>query len=148
VTWSEARATRLTPLADRRLASMAADDGGVSGRQRLAPEHALPKHLTSFIGRERELATVRRLLADSRMRTVVGSGGVGKTRLAVSVADGWSLDGEQVVDIVAFMDLASLLDPDLAPETLAARLGSAKQPGRGVVATLVDAVQSACRCST
>ena len=121
---------------------MAADDGGVSGRQRLAPEHAMQKYLTSFIGRERELATVRRLLADSRMLTLVGSGGVGETRLAVSVADGWSLDGEQV-DFVAFMDLASLPDPGPgARDTGCAAGGPRSSPG-AVVATLVDAVHAA-----
>ena len=96
----------------------------------------MPKHLTSFIGRERELAILRRLLAHNRMLPLVGSERVGKTRLAVSVADGWSPDGEQVVDFVAFMDLASLLDPDLVPETLAARLGvreAARARGRDVL---------------
>jgi hypothetical protein len=56
----------------------------------------LPKHLTSFIGRERELATVSRLLAENRLLTLVGSGGVGKTRLALRVADSWSPESEQV----------------------------------------------------
>jgi predicted ATPase len=82
-------------------------------------------------------------LVDNRLLTLVGTGGVGKTRLAVRVADTWRLDGENVAEIVSFVDLASLLDPDLVPETLAAQLGLREQPGRAVEATLVDAIQNA-----
>jgi predicted ATPase len=68
---------------------------------------------------------------------------VGKTRLAVSMADTWRLHSEPVADFVSFVDLASLVDPDLVTETLAAQLGLHEQPGRAVVATVVDAIQSA-----
>jgi MoxR-like ATPase len=48
--------------------------------------HNLPSQLTSFVGRERELADVKRLLATGRMLTLVGAAGIGKTRLAVRAA--------------------------------------------------------------
>jgi len=49
--------------------------------------HNLPIQLTRFIGRERELAEVKRLLADTRLLTLTGPGGCGKTRLALQVAN-------------------------------------------------------------
>ena len=45
-------------------------------------EHSLPTQLTSFVGRERELAEVKRMLRTTRLLTLVGAGGIGKTRLA------------------------------------------------------------------
>ena len=48
----------------------------------------LPVHLTSFVGREREVAGVEALLASHRLVTLTGSGGCGKTRLAVAVVSG------------------------------------------------------------
>jgi non-specific serine/threonine protein kinase len=122
---------------------MAADGGKAPGLQQLPSLHALPKHLTGFIGRELELATVTRLLADSRLLTLVGSGGVGKTRLAVRVAGNWKPNCGQIEDFVSFVDLASCLEPELLPETLVAQLGLSEQPGRAVVPTLVDAFQNA-----
>jgi class 3 adenylate cyclase len=70
----------------------------------------LPLQLTSFIGRETEISTIRRLLADTRLLTITGPGGCGKTRLAVHTAadaiDHWA-------DGVWFVDLAPLADPEL-----------------------------------
>src|SRR5918995_4775667 len=54
------------------------------------PPHNLPLELSSFVGREKELAEVKRLLEDSRLLTLTGSGGCGKTRLALAAAGGLS----------------------------------------------------------
>jgi predicted ATPase len=77
----------------------------------------LPLQLTSFIGRGREIADVRRLLGTTRLLTLTGSGGCGKTRLAIKVAsdlrDGTFPDG------VWLVDLAPLSDSSLVPQTVA-----------------------------
>jgi len=80
----------------------------------------IPIPLTSFIGRENELKEVADLLSKSRLVTLTGSGGVGKTRLAIQViAD--ILDS--FPDGIWFLDLAPLGDPTLVPNTLANVLG-------------------------
>jgi predicted ATPase/DNA-binding CsgD family transcriptional regulator len=97
----------------------------------------LPAPVSSFIGREAELAAVRALVAGSRLVTLTGSGGAGKTRLALQVAAGLA-DGTG--DGVWFADLAPLWDPDLVAVTVADVLGVRQEPGRPVVDTLVEAV--------
>jgi predicted ATPase/DNA-binding CsgD family transcriptional regulator len=97
----------------------------------------LPARISNFIGRETELDEVRRLLAGSRLVTLAGTGGAGKTRLALQVA-AELVDG--AADGVWFADLASLSDPDLVAETVADVLGVHREPGRPVLDTLVDAV--------
>jgi predicted ATPase/DNA-binding CsgD family transcriptional regulator len=97
----------------------------------------LPAQVSSFIGREAELAEVRRLVAGSRLVTLTGAGGVGKTRLGLQVAAGL-LDGTG--DGVWFADLAPLGDPELVAVTMADVLGVRQQPGRPVLDTVVEAV--------
>jgi predicted ATPase/class 3 adenylate cyclase len=87
--------------------------------------HGLPVQLTSFIGRHAEMVDVRRLLTDHRLVTLVGAGGVGKTRLAVQVAA--KLGGD--FGSVWYLDLAPISQPDLVPATLARALGLPNQPG-------------------
>ena len=83
-------------------------------------QSTLPVQLTSFVGREREIAEVRRLQAGTRLLTLTGAGGSGKTRLALQVADEllWAYPHG-----VCFVDLAALADPTLVPRTVAAALG-------------------------
>src|SRR5262245_22365319 len=89
-----------------------------------ARPHNLPLQLTSFVGRERELAAVREHLLDPAVRllTLTGPGGVGKTRLALQVV-------AELVDVDAFGDgvwlvtLAPLADPALVAPTVARTLG-------------------------
>jgi non-specific serine/threonine protein kinase len=99
------------------------------------PHHNLPLELSSFVGREKELAEVRRLLQDTRLLTLTGSGGCGKTRLALAVA-------REVVegfdDGVWLVDLAPLADPSLVPQALASTLGVREQPARSLTETLSD----------
>ncbi len=99
--------------------------------------HNLPAQVSTFIGREAELAEVRRLVGGSRLVTLTGAGGAGKTRLALQVAAGL-LDGSG--DGVWFADLAPLSDPDLVAVTVANVLGIRQEPGRPVLDTLVEAV--------
>jgi len=97
----------------------------------------LPAPVSSFIGRETELAEVHALVTGSRLVTLTGAGGAGKTRLALQVAAGL-LDGTG--DGVWFADLAPLHDPDLVAVTVADALGIGKQPGHPLVDTLLEAV--------
>src|SRR5215471_10185791 len=97
----------------------------------------LPAQVSSFIGREAELAAVRRLVARSRLVTLTGAGGAGKTRLGLRVA-AQLLDGTR--DGVWFADLAPLQDPDLVAVTVADVLGVRREPGRPVLDALVEAV--------
>jgi predicted ATPase/DNA-binding SARP family transcriptional activator len=84
------------------------------------PKLNIPIPLTSFIGREKELKEVAELLSKSRFVTLTGSGGVGKTRLAIQVvADSI----ERFPDGIWFLDLAPLTEPALVPSTLASLIG-------------------------
>lgn len=93
----------------------------------------LPAQLTSFIGRSREMAEVGRLLATTRLLTLTGVGGCGKTRLAYEVAAGLV---ERSPDSIWGVELAPLADPALVANAVAAALGVAEQPGRSMLATL------------
>jgi len=77
---------------------------------------ALPAEMTSFVGRRRELAETRRMLARSRLLTLTGPGGVGKTRLALRMA---AEVRRSFPDGVWFVELAALRDPQLLPHTVA-----------------------------
>jgi len=95
----------------------------------------LPEQLTSFIGRSQEIAAVRRLLSSTRLLTLTGAGGCGKTRLALQVAAGLL---DQFVDGVWVVDLAPLSEPDLIDQTMAAVLGVRDGPGRSLGDALAD----------
>jgi predicted ATPase/DNA-binding CsgD family transcriptional regulator len=97
----------------------------------------LPTQVSSFIGRESELAAVRALLDGSRLVTLTGAGGAGKTRLGLQVAAGLA-DGTG--DGVWFADLAPLADPDLVAVSVADVLGVRLEPGRPALDALVEAV--------
>jgi predicted ATPase/class 3 adenylate cyclase len=86
----------------------------------LATPGNLPTELSSFIGREDELAEIRALLAATRLLTLVGPGGTGKTRLALQV--GARMEST-FADGVYFVDLAPLADPALVGPTIAHSLG-------------------------
>jgi len=97
----------------------------------------LPAQVSSFVGRETELAEVRRLVSGARLVTLTGAGGAGKTRLGLQVAAGLAGGAG---DGVWFADLAPLGDPDLVAVTVADVLGVRLEPGRGVLGNLVEAV--------
>ena len=108
-------------------ALVAIDEPSPPRLRSLRSTHNLPHELTSFIGRHRELAELRKLVADSRLVTLVGAGGCGKTRLArrlgAELSDG-SGDG------VWLVELASVTDPARVAPTVASVLGVADEPGR------------------
>ena len=81
---------------------------------------SLPRPLTSFIGRERELAQAKRLLQGSHLVTLTGPGGSGKTRLCIALAAEVAAD---YPDGVYFVPLAPVRDPGLVPSTIAQSIG-------------------------
>jgi predicted ATPase len=95
--------------------------------------------LSSFIGRERELADVKRLIADSRLLTLPGPGGVGKTRLALELSRGLNNDA-MFADGVRIVALAPLADAALVPQRTAAALGVREEPGRAIMETLQESL--------
>jgi predicted ATPase/DNA-binding SARP family transcriptional activator len=95
----------------------------------------LPFLLSSFVGRKREMDEVKRLLATTRLLTLTGPGGCGKTRLAVEVAAELA---EGFGDYVRLVELASLSDPALVAQSVAGVLGLREQPGRTLTESLVD----------
>lgn len=95
----------------------------------------LPTQVTSFVGRERAKAEVLALLGRSRLLTLTGMGGTGKTRLSLEVA-AESLDA--YADGVWSVDLAPITDGSLVPQAIASVLGVREETGRPLTATLVD----------
>jgi len=94
----------------------------------------LPVQLTSFIGREQEMTEVKHLLATASVVTLLGSGGAGKTRLALQVAADVL---EAYAEGVWLVELAPIADPALVPQTVASALGL-REPARHATEALVD----------
>ena len=95
----------------------------------------LPSPRTSFVGREREVVEVKRELAMTRLLTLTGTGGAGKTRLALEVAR--DLAGT-CPEGAWFVDLAPLSEPEVVPQAVAAALEVREEPGRPLTDTLAD----------
>jgi predicted ATPase/class 3 adenylate cyclase len=95
----------------------------------------LPAQLTSFVGRDEQIATVERLLPESRLLTLTGSGGTGKTRLALQVAAEVLAD---FPDGAFFVDLSAITDPALVTSEIGVTLGVAEDPGRPILESLKD----------
>ncbi len=84
------------------------------------PRHNLPVNLTRFVGRARELQETRELLSGTRLLTLAGSSGSGKTRLAKELV---AADAAQWQDGVFFVDLSALYKPELVPAAVATSMG-------------------------
>ena len=107
---------------------------------------SLPSRLTSFVGRDRHLAEVRRLLAGPcRLVTLTGFGGVGKTRLALEIAasvlDRSVTSGPAYPDGVHLVALAALGDPQLVPRAVATVLGLDEQADRSLPDLLISSLR-------
>ncbi|HKY50325.1 MAG TPA: adenylate/guanylate cyclase domain-containing protein, partial [Candidatus Limnocylindria bacterium] len=100
-----------------------------------ATPNNLPIQVTSFVGREREIRDVTGLLKDTRLLTLLGPGGTGKTRLSLQVAANL-IDG--YADGVWFVEFAPLYDPELVPQAVASTLGVREEPGRPALTTLSE----------
>jgi predicted ATPase/class 3 adenylate cyclase len=99
------------------------------------PRGNLPKQLTTFIGREHEREEVQAAIRSTRLLTLTGPGGTGKTRLSIQVA----LDlREEFEDGAFFVPLASLADPSLVIPTIAESLGVPEDPSRMPIESLTD----------
>jgi predicted ATPase len=97
--------------------------------------HNLPTQLTSFVGRERQLAEIGRLLTKARALTLVGAGGCGKTRLALEAL---AILRPAYADGTWFVDLAPVADPALIPQAVATVLGVREGWRRPLIETLAD----------
>ncbi|MDQ1750803.1 MAG: hypothetical protein QOE71_1859 [Pseudonocardiales bacterium] len=99
----------------------------------------LPLEVSSFVGRRREVAQAKRLLSTSRLVTLAGVGGIGKTRLALRVAAEVQRAFE---DGVWLVELGELHDSALLAHTVADSLGLREQPGRSPLALLTEFLAS------
>ncbi|HEX6711704.1 MAG TPA: tetratricopeptide repeat protein, partial [Rubrobacter sp.] len=100
-------------------------------------KHNLPAPMSSFVGREREMVKVKRALSMTRLLTLTGVGGTGKTRLAIEVAR--DLAGAYP-DGVWLVELAPLSEPRLVAQEVANALGVQERPGQSLVDTLSEAI--------
>ena len=93
----------------------------------------LPDGKTSFVGREREVDRIKRLLADGRLLTLTGPGGIGKTRLAIEAA---RMSSSRFLGGIFFVELAGLRDPKLLLATIGGVLGIGELDGASTIEAL------------
>ena len=102
------------------------------------PRPNLPKQQSSFIGRSQELTTLSQLLADNRLLTITGAGGVGKSRLALALAEQVQA---QFSGGVLLVELASLSEPGLVWQAVAVTLGVREQTGQELADSVLNHLQ-------
>src|SRR5207245_2691670 len=107
--------------------------GDAQERELEATPNNLPQQITSFIGRRGEREEAQALLTRTRLLTLLGMGGLGKTRLSLQIATD-VMDGYP--DGVWFVDLAPITDPSLIASEAAQVLGVREEPGRPLTQTL------------
>ena len=118
-------------MAARTHSSMA----GMAGIDDVGPDRTLPNPLSSFIGREHEIGEVEALLGEARLVTLTGTGGSGKTRLAIEAA---KRAATRLGVDSAFVDLAPIIDPALVAATIATALGIRPAPRHTVAEALIE----------
>ncbi|MDQ2942776.1 MAG: tetratricopeptide repeat protein, partial [Candidatus Dormibacteraeota bacterium] len=105
------------------------DTVAVRGRHSAAAPNNLPRHLTSFVGREAELRSLKGLLSTARMLTLIGTGGAGKSRLAVEIAK---------ANINLWPDGAWWIELEAAKDVGGAAVATLELPGRGSAEDVVS----------
>jgi predicted ATPase/AraC-like DNA-binding protein len=103
-------------------------------QQSNSPRHNLPRPLTAFVGRKQELRDIVALLENHRLLTLTGSGGVGKTRLGLQVAQDVLFDFE---DGVCVVELATVAEPQLVNQTIATAIGVREEAGTPIGLSLL-----------
>ncbi|NOK58156.1 MAG: hypothetical protein GFH25_541210n2 [Chloroflexi bacterium AL-N10] len=103
------------------------------------PQHNLPHPLTSFIGREHEIAALPSLLHTTRLVTLTGPGGCGKTRLALEIAPGLV---EQFPDGVWWIDVAAVTEQSFVAQSIALVLGLREKPDSTLIDSIIEYLQS------
>jgi predicted ATPase/DNA-binding winged helix-turn-helix (wHTH) protein len=119
--------------------TLAVTKGDGEANRASSSTHNLPYQLTSFIGREQEIAQLEELVTANRLVTLTGAGGAGKTRLAIEVATRLI---DRFPDGVWLVELAALSDPRLVPQAAAQALEVKEQPARPLIETLSDYLAS------
>ncbi len=128
---SERVAFLMAARGERSVARLAIDDAPA---RRPAPIDRLPLPLTPFIGRQSDLTVLAALLADPgvRLLSIVGPGGMGKTRLALAAAQAQASRQPRIFgDGVVFVELAAVLSPDFIAPAIASALGLELAARRG-----------------
>jgi DNA-binding winged helix-turn-helix (wHTH) protein len=98
-------------------------------------KHNLPYQLTSFVGREQEIAHLEEFVTANRLVTLTGANGAGKTCLAIEVASHLI---DAFPDGAWLVELAALSDPRLVPQAVAQALALNEEPARPLIETLSD----------
>jgi non-specific serine/threonine protein kinase len=106
-----------------------------AGSSGVPTRHNMPTPLSRLIGREEDVTNAKRLLADTRLLTITGAGGIGKTRLALQVAADAIAD---YTDGAWLVELAPLTDAELVGPAVSAVFGVWESPGNSVLETLAD----------
>ena len=125
-------------IAAGRLLPTASEGPSQEARSGAGKKHNLPAPRTSFVGREREVVDVKRAFAMTRLLTLTGAGGSGKTRLAMELARalaGTYHDGARMAE------LAPLSEPGLVPQEVAGALDVQERSGEALSDTLTDALR-------
>ena len=125
------------PQAIKQLQALDLLEKSPAGSSSISPRLNLPAPLTAFIGRKREIADVLRLLRTSRLLTLTGTGGTGKTRLALAVAGEAAGD---FADGVSFVDLAPIADAAQVAKAIAHVLGVIENSNETALDTLKRAL--------
>jgi predicted ATPase len=115
-----------------------AEEIAEKGKRPVDKKHNLPIPMTSFIGREKEITEVKELSQKSRLVTLTGAGGCGKTRLARELAITLV---EEYRDGVWFVDLSPVMDPDLIAKSIAEALSIKEEPDKPIIETLINKIK-------
>jgi predicted ATPase/DNA-binding SARP family transcriptional activator/DNA-binding CsgD family transcriptional regulator len=124
------------PTQEGQAAASAVAESAVTGG---SPPNNLPRHLSSFVGRRDDIAAIQSLLSSNRLVTLVGVGGMGKSRLAMQVA---TENLAAYPDGVWLVELAALADADSVTQTIAGVLGVDEQPDRPAIEVVANALRT------